>query len=135
MTIQRKIDHVRIVNEESVEFVQTRTGLEKYRFLHQALPEVDKAEIDTRLTFFKRQLNSPLCIASMTGGADVAAQINRRLAEAAQACRVAMGVGSQRAAIETPALAETYRVRRFAPGILLFSNLGAVQLNYGYGVD
>ncbi len=135
MTSQRKLDHVRIVSEEPVEFVQTRTGLDQYRFLHQALPEIDKAEVDTRQPIFGRELKAPLVIASMTGGAGPTGQINRRLAQAAQACGVAMGVGSQRAAIENPALADTYQVRRFAPDILLFANLGAVQLNYGYGVD
>jgi isopentenyl-diphosphate delta-isomerase len=135
MTSQRKIDHVRIVSEEPVEFAQTRTGLEQYRFTHQALPEVNMAEVDTCLTFFGRVLRAPLVIASMTGGAGPTGDLNLRLAEAAQACGVAMGVGSQRAAIESPSLAATYQVRRVAPDILLFANLGAVQLNYGYGVD
>lgn len=135
MTSQRKLDHVRIVNEEPVEFIQTRTGLEQYRFLHQALPEIDKADVDTSLLFFGRPLKAPLVIASMTGGAGPTGAINQRLATAAQTCGVAMGVGSQRAALENPALAETYQVRRAAPDILLFANLGAVQLNYGYSVE
>jgi isopentenyl-diphosphate delta-isomerase len=71
----------------------------------------------------------------MTGGTVEAQSINLRLAEAAQAAGVAMGVGSQRAAIEDPALAETFQVRRVAPDILLFANLGAVQLNYGYDLE
>lgn len=135
MTTQRKLDHVRIVSEQSVEFVETRSGLEKYRFRHQALPEIDLQDVDTGLNLFGRVLRAPLCIASMTGGAVATGQINQRLAEAAQQAGIAMGVGSQRAAIETPLVAETYRVRRHAPDILLFANLGAVQLNYGYGVD
>jgi isopentenyl-diphosphate delta-isomerase len=57
------------------------------------------------------------------------------LAEAAQTAGVVMGVGSQRAALEKPDVAETFRVRRYAPDILLFANIGAVQLNYGYTVD
>jgi isopentenyl-diphosphate delta-isomerase len=71
----------------------------------------------------------------MTGGTAEAALINRRLAEAAASSGVAMGVGSQRAAIEKPDLASTFQVRRYAPKVLLFANLGAVQLNYGYGLD
>ncbi len=135
MTSQRKIDHVRIVSEEAVEFIDTKNGLAQYRFVHRALPEIDKAAIDLRLTLFGRTLSAPLCIASMTGGAAGTGPINQRLAEAAQQYRIAMGVGSQRAAIESPALAETYQVRRWAPDTLLFANLGAVQLNYGYGID
>jgi isopentenyl-diphosphate delta-isomerase len=45
-----------------------------------------------------------------------------------------MGVGSQRAALEDPRWAHTYRVREIAPDILLTANLGAVQLNAGYGL-
>ncbi|MBI3733237.1 MAG: type 2 isopentenyl-diphosphate Delta-isomerase [Chloroflexi bacterium] len=135
MTSQRKLDHVRIVSEEDVAFQQTGTGLGEYRFLHQALPEIDKGDVNTGLHFFGRALAAPLVIASMTGGAWPTAEINERLAEAAQMCGVAMGVGSQRAALENPALAKTYQVRRVAPHILLFANLGAVQLNYGYGVE
>jgi isopentenyl-diphosphate delta-isomerase len=71
----------------------------------------------------------------MTGGTAAAAQINRQLAEIAQTLGLAMGVGSQRAAIEDASLASTYQVRTVAPDILLFANLGAVQLNYGYGLE
>jgi isopentenyl-diphosphate delta-isomerase len=71
----------------------------------------------------------------MTGGTSDAETINLRLAEAAQEMKIAMGVGSQRAALERPEQAKTFQVRRAAPDILLFANLGAVQLNYGYGID
>src|SRR5512143_863407 len=72
----------------------------------------------------------------MTGGTEEAGEINQRLAEAAQEVGVAMGVGSQRAALEHPEQTPTFSItRQVAPDILLFANLGAVQLNYGYGVD
>jgi isopentenyl-diphosphate delta-isomerase len=71
----------------------------------------------------------------MTGGTAEAETINLRLAEAAQETGIVMGVGSQRAAIEHPEQAKTFQVRRVAPDILLFANLGAVQLNYGYTID
>ena len=47
---------------------------------------------------------------------------------------MAMGLGSMRAAIEDESLADTYHVRDLAPDIPIFANLGAVQLNYGYGL-
>jgi isopentenyl-diphosphate delta-isomerase len=62
-------------------------------------------------------------------------QINRTLAEAAQASGIAMGLGSMRAALERPDTAHTFQVRDLAPDILLFANLGAVQLNYGYDIE
>ena len=131
---QRKADHIKINLEQDVRSALT-TGLENYRFIHEALPELDLNRINTTLHLFGKKLNSPTLISSMTGGTAEAETINLRLAEAAQECGVAMGVGSQRTAIEHPEQAKTFQVRRVAPDILLFANLGAVQFNYGYGVD
>lgn len=132
---ERKVDHIRINLEKDVQFPHLTTGLERYRFLHTALPELDLAEIDASVQLFGKKLNAPLLISSMTGGTKLAERLNTRLAEAAQTAGIALGVGSQRAAIKNPALAETYRVRHVAPDILLLANLGAVQFNYGYGAD
>ncbi|MFN3490748.1 MAG: type 2 isopentenyl-diphosphate Delta-isomerase, partial [Anaerolineales bacterium] len=129
---QRKADHIKINLEQDVRSALT-SGLENYHFIHEALPELDLNRLDTSLNLFAKKLSSPILISSMTGGTSEAETINLRLAEAAQACGVAMGVGSQRAAIEHPEQAKTFQVRRVAPDILLFANLGAVQLNYGYG--
>src|SRR5688572_2907694 len=131
---QRKADHIKINLEQDVRSALT-SGLEKYHFTHEALPELDLNRIDTTLSLFGKQLASPTLVSSMTGGTAEAETINLRLAEAAQECGVAMGVGSQRAAIEHPEQASTFQVRRVAPDILLFANLGAVQFNYGYGID
>ena len=133
-TAARKADHIRINLEEDVRSGLT-TGLERYHFVHQALPELNLAEVDTRITWFGKTLAAPLLISSMTGGTESAAAINRNLAAAAQSAGIAMGLGSQRAAVENPSLAATFQVRDVAPDILLFANLGAVQFNYGYGVD
>lgn len=135
LTERRKDDHIRINLEEDVQFPQLTTGLERWRFMHQAVPELKLDDVDTGTTLFGKTLASPLLISSMTGGTDRAQAINRILAEAAQEAAIALGLGSQRAMIEDPALAQTYDVRAIAPDILLFANLGAVQLNYGYGLD
>lgn len=134
-TESRKLDHILINLEQDVQFPRLTTGLERYRFLHQALPELNLNDIDTRVTVFGKRLKSPILISSMTGGTDMARAINRNLAGAAQRHGIAMGLGSQRAAIEDCALADSYAIRDVAPDILLFANLGAVQLNYGYGLD
>jgi isopentenyl-diphosphate delta-isomerase len=131
---QRKSDHIRINLEQDVAS-RTTTGLEKLRFIHQALPEVDMQRIDMRQEMFGRQLNGPLLISCMTGGTDEARLINRNLAVAAQRAGVAMGLGSMRAAVVRPELAPTFQVRDVAPDILLFANIGAVQLNYGFTLD
>ena len=129
----RKSDHIRINLEEDVRSGLS-TGLERYRFIHQALPEIDLDDVDLNLQLFGRKLQAPLLISSMTGGTAEAAEINRTLAIAAQETGIAMGLGSQRAAVDHPELAPTFQVRHQAPDILLFANLGAVQLNYGYGL-
>ena len=131
---QRKADHIKINLEQDVRSALT-TGLENYHFTHEALPELDLYRIDTTLNLFDKPLAAPILISSMTGGTAEAETLNLRLAEAAQEMNIAMGVGSQRVAIQHPEQARTFQVRRDAPDILLFANLGAVQFNYGYGID
>lgn len=131
-TSRRKDDHIRINLERDVAS-QARSGFDDVRFEHLAVPELDLRQVDSRTRFLGKPLAAPLLISSMTGGTSRAGRINRILAEAAQARGIAMGLGSQRAAVEQPALAPTFQVRAAAPDILLLANLGAVQLNYGYG--
>ncbi len=131
---QRKSDHIRINLREDVQSAIT-TGLENYRFEHQALPECNLEDVNIQTSFLNKPLAAPILISSMTGGSQEAAQINLTLAEAAECTQIAMGLGSQRAAIEHPELAYTFKVRHVAPNILLFANLGAIQLNYRYGLD
>ncbi len=132
---QRKADHIRINLEKDVRSALT-TGLEDYHFTHEALPELNLEKIDTSLLLFGKKLAAPLLISSMTGGTVEAGLINQRLAEVAQSSGIAMGIGSQRAGLEDPALVPSYTIaRKVAPEILLFANLGAVQLNYGYTID
>jgi isopentenyl-diphosphate Delta-isomerase len=133
-TSLRKADHIRINLEEDVGSGLT-TGLEKYRFIHQPLPELNLEDVDLSLQLFGKHLQAPLLISSMTGGTAEASAINRNLALAAQKTGIAMGLGSLRAALEQPELALTFQVRQAAPDILLFANLGAVQLNYGYTAE
>lgn len=134
-TQTRKADHLRICLDEDVQFHKNTNGLERYRFTHCCLPELNRCEIDLTTTFLGKSLGAPLLISSMTGGTQQAKMINFRLAEVAQQYKLAMGVGSQRVAVENPQVADTFAVRSQAPDILLLANLGAVQLNYSYGID
>ncbi len=131
---QRKSEHIRINLEEDVQSDLT-SGLEDYHFIHCALPEINLADVDPTVTLFGKIIKAPILISSMTGGTKEASRINQVLAASAQETQIAMGVGSQRIALEHPDMAETFKVRHIAPGILLFANLGAIQLNYGYSVD
>jgi isopentenyl-diphosphate delta-isomerase len=125
---RRKADHVRIALQEDVGFGPLTTGLERYRFVHQALPEIDLDAVDTSATMLGRPVAAPLVLSCMTGGFDGGGEINRRLAEAAQAARLPVGVGSQRAALEDRALAASFRVRALAPDVPLLANLGASEI-------
>lgn len=133
-TQQRKADHLRICLDDDVQCHQITHGLEQYRFQHCCLPELDWHDLDLSTQFLTKRLATPILISSMTGGTEQARLINFRLAKTAQEYGLAMGVGSQRVAVENPQLMSTFDIRSVAPDILLFANLGAVQLNYDYGV-
>ncbi|MBI2934462.1 MAG: type 2 isopentenyl-diphosphate Delta-isomerase [Chloroflexi bacterium] len=130
----RKKDQLRVCLDSDISAHGITTGLERYSFVHQALPEIDARHIDLSVDLLGKKLKAPIIISSMTGGTEEAGIVNRNLAMAAQRLGLAMGVGSQRAGLEAPSVAPTYQVRDVAPDILLFANLGAVQLNYGYTV-
>jgi isopentenyl-diphosphate delta-isomerase len=131
----RKADHIRIALEEEVGPGALTTGLERYRFVHQALPEIDLAQVDPSLDLFGHRLSAPLLISCMTGGVERGGALNRTLAVAAQRAGIALGVGSQRAALDEPALADTFRVRHLAPDVPLLANLGAAQLAGPQGLE
>lgn len=125
-TEQRKAEHVNIILSEDVS-----AGYDYWsdvHLLHSALPEIDLDDIDLSITFFGKRLEAPLVISSMTGGFGMGGEINANLAKAAAEVGVAMGVGSQRAAIEKPELEPTYAVVKDYDVPLLFANLGAPQL-------
>lgn len=134
-TQARKADHLRICLDEDVQCAEITHGLERYQFTHCCLPELDRGEINLSTTFLGKNLGAPLLISSMTGGTELAKTINLRLAQVAQSYKIVMGVGSQRIAVENPQMASTFAVRSHAPDVLLLANLGAVQLNYTYGLE
>ena len=129
----RKAEHIRLALDPALQ--AKRSFFDDYRFDHRALPEIDYDDIDTGCPFLGHRLRAPLLISCMTGGTAEAARINRNLASAAESAGIALGVGSQRRGLEDPATVPTFRVRPFAPSIPILANLGAVQLNYGYGLD
>lgn len=134
-TNQRKAEHIDIVLNRDVKGRNITTGLEDYRFRHHALPELNFDDIKLSTFFLGHALKTPFLISSMTGGTKEAYNINRNLAQAAEARGWALGLGSVRTALEFPELAHTFDVRADAPTIPILANLGAVQLNYGFGAD
>lgn len=129
----RKAEHIRLALEDRMQFVSR--AFDRWVFDHDALPDLDFDTIDLSVEFLGKQLRAPLLLSCMTGGTEIAARINRNLAEAAESRGVALGVGSQRKALEDPSQAASFAVREVAPTIPLLANLGAIQLNHGYGVE
>jgi len=134
-TVSRKADHIRINLEEDVEARGVTSGFERFRFVPQALPEIDLHDVSLATTVLGSPVAAPLFISCMTGGVPEAERINLTLATVAQDYGLALGLGSARVLIEHPEALPSFRVRPAAPDIPIFANLGAVQLNYGMGPD
>src|SRR5512142_3388335 len=83
-TQQRKKEHLELCLDTRNVTDRSATGFERYRFVHNALPELDFDELDTSTTFLGKPLRAPLLISSMTGGFELARKVNRNLAAAAQ---------------------------------------------------
>lgn len=132
---RRKREHIDVVLSGAARH-SAPAGFEDLRFRHNALPEVDYAGIDLSTTFLGRPLRLPYLASSMTGGPDAADRINRSIAEAAQQLGFAMGVGSQRISLTTAERSGLGpELRRIAPAIPIYGNLGAVQLVHGMGLE
>lgn len=129
----RKAEHLELALDERMQ--AKRSYFDDFHFDHVALPEIDYDAIDTHISFLGKVLAAPLLISSMTGGTAAATTVNRHLAKAAETAAVALGVGSQRKALEDPDQERTFQIREVAPSIPLLANLGAVQLNYGVGIQ
>src|SRR5690625_361915 len=132
---KRKTEHIRLCLTENVEGVNKSTGLEGISFIHNALPEIDFADITLETTFLNKKLQAPFLVSSMTGGSELAATINKNLAKAAEERGWAIGLGSTRALLESDVHEDSFLIRKYAPSVPLIANLGAVQLNYGYGYE
>ncbi len=130
--VSRKKDHLRIALSKHSQTGDN--GFNRYRFVHNALPEINFEDINLSTSFLGKKVNYPFFISCMTGGVDEGLRINRNLAFAAHKHKIAMGVGSQRAAVEHPNLAKLFAVREIAGDIPLVANVGLVQLNYGFTI-
>lgn len=129
VTKNRKEDHIDICIDKDIQAQNKSTGLEDIYLIHRALPEISLNEINTSTTIFDHKLKAPIVIEAMTGGTRKALVINSALAEAAEKLGLAMGVGSQRVALENPQLEESFKVvRKKAPNAFLIGNLGASQI-------
>lgn len=132
---QRKDDHIaQCLKDPAID--RSASGFDSITLAHRALPELDFDQVDTSITFLGKKLSFPFMLSSMTGGTSrETVTINQNLAQAAQQCKVALAVGSQRVMFEDKKAEKSFRLREFAPSVPLIANLGAVQLNYGFGIE
>ncbi len=125
-TETRKDEHVRISIHKNVS--ADHNYWDDVELYHNALPELNKNDIDYSTKLFGKKLEAPLIISGMTGGYTKAKNINNNLAAAAEKFQIGMGVGSQRAAIEKPELKDTYDIVKDYDIPLRFANIGASQI-------
>lgn len=131
-TTERKHSHVDICLNGDVAFSRKTTGFERCSFIPNALPEIRHADIDLTTTFLGRRIGAPLMISSMTGGYSEAEELNRKLAETAERFSIPIGVGSMRQALEEPSHRDSFAVvRRHAPSVQIFANIGAPEVAKG----
>ena len=129
VTKNRKEDHIEICIDKDIQAQNKSTGLEDVYLIHRALPEISLNEVDTSTKILGHKLKAPIVIEAMTGGTRKALLINAALAEAAEKLGLAMGVGSQRVALENSQLEGSFKVvRKKAPHAFLIGNLGASQI-------
>ncbi len=127
-TSRRKAEHLTVAARATAEVAATARWSEIV-LLHNAVPEIARAEIDLTTSFFGQRFAYPIIISGMTGGHPRATAVNRVLARVAERLMIPMGVGSQRAMLRNPALTASYAVaREAAPTAFLLANIGLPQL-------
>lgn len=123
----------------NVEAKRKSTGLEDVHLVHQAIPEVDLDSVDTTTIFLGKKISAPILISAMTGGFRGAVKINKMLGRIAEKHKVAIGVGSQRSALESlddKEIVESYAVvRQEAPSVPILANIGVPQLLKERNID
>jgi isopentenyl-diphosphate delta-isomerase len=128
MIQKRKEEHLGLALSNSATFTTRTTLLECVELEYNCMPELALGDVCLHTRFLNHQLHAPLMVSALTGGIKRAGDINRDIAMACQTLGIAMQLGSQRAMIEQPALADSFQVRDVAPDILLIGNIGACQL-------
>lgn len=126
---KRKEDHIKLCVNEDVSFKVKTTLLEEIELNYKTLPEISLDDVDLSTKFLNKDFSFPFIVSAMTGGAQVAKNINLEVAEACQDLKVGMGLGSMRAMIVNSDFTETYDVKSQFPDVFLAGNLGAVQLH------
>ena len=123
---KRKAEHIEICLNEKVD--SKHNYWDDVRLIHNALPEINKNEIDTKIDFLGKQLEYPIFIGAMSGGYEKGKILNDNCAKAASELKIGFCIGSQRAALENPELADSYSIVKQYDIPFVVANIGGVQL-------
>lgn len=126
---RRKAQHLDICVDRDEYAVETgSTRLDEVHLVHHSLPELDASVVDPGLEFLGHRVRLPVFISSMTGGSDAGYQTNKDLAAVAQELGIPVGMGSIRILFRKPEVIEHFYLKRYAPDVPVFANIGGVQL-------
>lgn len=131
--ITRKKQHIEIVLNKEV--TPPYSLFDEIHLKHKALPDVNLKNIDTNYKFINWNISMPFIVSSMTGGEQYGRTINENLAIACEQEQIGFGLGSMRVILEKPESLKSFQIKKLAPTVPVFGNIGIVQLNYGVGLD
>ena len=119
MTTNRKDEHIRLALEQTPGY----NIFDEFELIHSSLPTIDLDQVDLTTHFAGRDWDYPFYINAMTGGSAKGGEINRKLAQVAEACGILFVTGSYSAALKDPQ-DSSYRVKDLYPDLLFATNIG-----------
>jgi isopentenyl-diphosphate delta-isomerase len=121
-TGQRKTDHLELASRAQTQasVLDTRFDYEPLFFAHEQRPPLKQ-------NFLGKEIESPFWVSSMTGGAQLAFEINQNLARLCGKYKLGMGLGSCRSILTSNERLKDFAVRPLTDGPL-YGNLGIAQL-------
>jgi isopentenyl-diphosphate Delta-isomerase len=124
-TPDRKQDHIDLAFESDM----ANRGPDNRFYYEPMLAAHPGTGKDLSVTFLGKKLNAPLWVSSMTGGTELAFDINRRLAASCARFKLGMGLGSCRPLLEDLSRLADFDMRDIiGPDLPLYANLGISQV-------
>lgn len=125
---KRKRDHIDISLSDQSQ-AEISAGFETVELVHEALPNLNFDEIQTKTKSLNLELSSPFFVSSMTLGHDGAQKLNSVFASVCESRNILMAVGSQRRQLtDKDAVKECQQLRTDFPKLKVLGNIGLSQL-------
>ena len=124
-TSDRKQDHIDLAFESDM----SNRGPDSRFYYEPMLSAHPAPDHDISITFLGKKLSAPLWVSSMTGGTELAFDINRRLAKSCARFQLGMGLGSCRPLLDNLNRLADFDLRDIiGPDLPLYANLGIAQI-------